>query len=354
LARKIRIAFQSSSLNQVLPPHSCQFEIVPSTNDHNADQGSTFPCEFVITNSGKALLSGRGTHPLRLRATWRSVRRPDLEVFREELDFPKPLFPGDAARVSISLKAPPLLGTFFVDWHIVQGDCVLTSHCSDHQKLVVRTRAKPSEDIDYHLFYSQMNLEKNFWHIVGPSTREEFERLANTKHDQLIKLGMTPNSRVLDVGCGTGQLAMTLDPYLSDRGSYVGTDIGPEAITFCKERYKRPNFRFAVNEMTSLPIRDELFEFITFFSVFTHTYPDETVLILAEAKRLLAEKGIILADVFTSSLIERCEGNRGAMELNRDHFLRLVGVAGLTATRHQHWKWKDHSEREVYIITHHS
>lgn len=354
LIRKARLAFRGTSLDELLAPHTCRFEIIPSIITHDADRDSSFPCELTITNAGTALLSGRGSRPLRLRATWRAVRKPDLEVYREDLDFPRPLFPGDAARMSVTLKAPALLGTFFVEWAVVQEARVLSSLRGDHQKLVVRTRTKASEDIDYPLFYAQMNLDKNFWHIVGPSTRQEFERLAKVKRDQLIELGMTPDSRILDVGCGTGQLAMALEPYLSNRGAYVGTDIGPEAVAFCQKHYPRPNFRFAVNEMTSLPIRDERFDFVTFFSVFTHTFPDETVLILAEAKRLLAERGTILADVFTSSLIERCEGNRGAMELNRDHFLRLVDVAGLQAKRYQHWKWKDHSEREVYVISHKS
>lgn len=354
LIRKARLAFRGTSLDEMLDPEAFRIEIAPSTITHDADRDSTFPCELVLTNSGNGLVSGQGRHPLSLRATWRAVRKPDLEVLREEIDFPKPLFPGDAARVTVSLKAPSQLGTFFVEWHIVQEGRVLSSLRDDDHKLVVRTRAKSGEDIDYHLYYAQMNLEQNYWHIVGPETKEEFHRLAKAKRDQLIGLGLTPDSRVLDVGCGTGQLAMTLEPYLSDRGAFVGTDIGPEAIEFCKERYKRPNFRFAVNEMTSLPIREERFDFITFFSVFTHTFPDETVLILAEAKRLLADRGTILADVFTSSLIERCEGNRGAMELNRDHFLRLVDVTGLTARRLNQWKRNDHGEREVYLLSHKS
>lgn len=354
LLRKARLAFRGTSLDESLDPNDCRVGIVPSTITYDADRGSTFRCELVLRNSGSALLSGKGSQPLGLRATWRAVRKPDLEVLCEEIEFPRPLFPGDAARVTVPLKAPSQLGTFFVEWDVVQDGRVLSRLRGDDQKLVVRTRAKSGEDIDYHLFYAQMNLEQNYWHIVGPTTREEFERLAHAKRDLLIQLGLTPDSRVLDVGCGTGQLAMTLEPYLSERGVFVGTDIGPEAIVFCNQRYKRPNFRFAVNEMTSLPIRDERFDFITFFSVFTHTFPDETVLILAEAKRLLAKNGTIIADVFTSSLIERCEGNRGAMELNRDHFLRLVDVAGLKARLHKQWKRTDHSEREVYILAHKS
>ena len=65
-----------------------------------------------------------------------------------------------------------------------------------------------------------------------------------------------------------------------------------------------------------------------FFSVFTHTFPDETALLLAEAARLLKPTGVIIADVITSPLVERGAGHRGEMIVNREHFLRLADAVG--------------------------
>ncbi|QEL15849.1 class I SAM-dependent methyltransferase [Limnoglobus roseus] len=183
-------------------------------------------------------------------------------------------------------------------------------------------------DIDYHREYARTDLTQNYWLIVGPSTKAEYDRLAKLKLQHLIDLGLRPDSRLLDVGCGTGQVAQTCAEYLSDKGFYFGTDVGAEGIEFCKQRFPRPNFRFAVNEATTLPIHGETFDAACYFSVFTHTYLDETALLLAETERLLAPWGWVFADLFTSPTVEGSEGNRGAMVVNRDRFLRLAKLVG--------------------------
>jgi ubiquinone/menaquinone biosynthesis C-methylase UbiE len=167
-------------------------------------------------------------------------------------------------------------------------------------------------------------------HYITSSDRCD-PRFSGVKLQMLVDLGLTPNAKVLDVGCGTGLLTTALHDYLSDDGLYCGADISPEAVAFCRSRFPRPNFRFETSEMTALPSLSESFDFIVFYSVFTHTYPHETALLLGEARRLLTENGVIFADLFAAPLVEYYAGDRGLIEVNPDYFLQLLDRSGLLA-----------------------
>lgn len=186
-------------------------------------------------------------------------------------------------------------------------------------------------DVDYRRWYSIWDLQQDYWTIVGPTSKEEYERLGRVKLQMLIDLGLTPDSKILDVGCGTGQLAASMHDFLSERGRYIGADISPEAVAFCRSRFPRANFAFHLSEMTKLPALAGGLDFIVFFSVFTHTYPGETALLLHQASQLLADDGVIFADVFTAPLIAEHSGDRGAVEINPDYLMRLLDGSCLGA-----------------------
>jgi SAM-dependent methyltransferase len=62
--------------------------------------------------------------------------------------------------------------------------------------------------------------------------------------DSLIRhCQLRPDHRVLDVGCGTGSMALPLIDYLAG-GTYQGFDIVPSWITWCQEHITRRNPRF--------------------------------------------------------------------------------------------------------------
>jgi SAM-dependent methyltransferase len=148
-------------------------------------------------------------------------------------------------------------------------------------------------------------------------------------------------------------MAMALEDYLTDRGAFYGTDIGREGIDFCRRTFRRPNFVFAPGEMTRVPFAtaDGPFDMAIFFSVFTHTYVDESVLLLAEARRLLGPRGVVVADVIVSELVSRDAGHRGQMWVNRDHFLRLAAALGFRAEVIGNFAWAPDAERLMIRFT---
>jgi SAM-dependent methyltransferase len=181
-----------------------------------------------------------------------------------------------------------------------------------------------TEPLDFFAAWKAADLERDWWSIVGPATQAEYEQLAQGKLDALLSIGLKPDSRILDVGCGTGMMPLALKGYLDGAGRYVGTDIAPEAIAFCQRRYPHQTFLLQ-SDTTHLPLNGETFDFIAFWSVFTHTWLDETVALLREAMRLLAPHGIIVADVFTSTVSERAvERTRIMVEYNRTFFMGVL------------------------------
>ncbi len=350
LARRLRHALNPVTTDAPLAADDCRGELQAKAYTLSVEAGKAQPVAVRVTNRGGAVWSSRGTHPVTLQFTWTTSRKLPLDVPALTVEFPAAIYPGESVEVPATLIAPDRVGRYLVGVAIRQSG---SSDFSGVRPLLIDAdvTGPAVEDIDYHSAFATANLAVDYWTVVGPSTQAEFHRLADEKMVLLKEAGMTPDSRILDVGCGTGQLAFPLEAYLTDRGCYTGTDIGVEAIPFCRDRFKRANFRFEQSEMTRLPLTDERFDLATFFSVFTHTYPDETALLLAEATRLLAPGGAVVGDFFVSTATERCAGNRGKMEVNAEHLHRLVGLVGLRAEVLHDWPQSPHLSRRLYRFT---
>jgi SAM-dependent methyltransferase len=130
-----------------------------------------------------------------------------------------------------------------------------------------------------------------------------------------LMCGLEPRSRVLDVGCGFGLLALELRDYLSEPGSYVGVDVDRGAIDWARRTISRarPRFEFqwldirnaAYNpdgrlaaDAFQFPFEPGSFDVIVLKSVFTHLRPEAMRHYLSEAGRLLSSGGACLATFF--------------------------------------------------------
>ena len=127
--------------------------------------------------------------------------------------------------------------------------------------------------------------------------------------------GLRPSDRVLDIGCGCGQMALHLKNYLDGNGSYVGVDIHRPSVDWCRRNIARrhENFQFAHIDVRNLaynpnaaqradayvfPFADRSFDLILLKSVFTHMRPPEVSNYLTEVARLLKSEGRCLATFF--------------------------------------------------------
>jgi len=211
--------------------------------------------------------------------------------------------------------------------------------------------AGAASEFDYEEAYRAVDLDRDHWTIVGPATRAEYESLGRGKRDQLIALGLHASSRVLDVGCGTGQLAEALDPVLGPAGRYVGTDVAAEAIEFCRRRFAaRPNFRFLRNAQTSIPLEGEQFDVVYLGSVFTHMFPDDIGEMLGELRRLVADDGLVIADAFVSPEIDGYVGSRAMIQLDEAALLARFAANRFDHDELSSTPWNEHCRRVIYRL----
>jgi SAM-dependent methyltransferase len=314
------------------------------------EAGAHFQARFRLENRAGVAWVTQGRHPVRLQTRWLTYRS---EEFGPETThaLPRPAFPGEPREISVEVVAPEFVGDFVLEADFVQvenGTFAGLNPDSQAAHVAIPVVGRRATDIDYHAVYRTADLEANHWWVVGAyHTKEQYEASSGERLLMLRKHGLTPDSRVLDIGCGTGQMAGPMMTYLSDRGAYYGTDIGAEAIDFCNRTFRKRNFVFRVGEMTRVPLEtaDGPFDLAILFSVFTHTFVDEAALLLAEARRLLGPAGVVIADVITSPLVERGAGHRGEMVVNREHFFRLADMLGFTGDVIGRWEWNRHAER---------
>ena len=71
-----------------------------------------------------------------------------------------------------------------------------------------------------------------------------------------------------------------------------------------------------------------------------------------QASNLLAEGGVIFADVFTAPLVEEHCGDRGEVEINPDYLFRLLEGSGLRAELMEVQSRPRLGQRLFYKFTH--
>lgn len=356
LARGLKRGLLPPRCDADLPGGECQSVVTLSGVPAAVEVKQPFPLTVRVEHRSGAAWTATGAKPVSIGWHWRTCRG---ERFTDgpagSIPLPRPVFPGEPQSFELPVTAPAFVGDFTLAVDLEQTGRPFADRCPDAAaaEVTIPVQGSRSTDIDYHAVYRTANLDENHWWPVGAyHTKEQYEQSAKDRVSMLAKYGLTTDGRLLDVGCGTGQLAGPLMGYLSEKGAYYGTDIGKEAVAFCNRTFRRRGFVFRQGGMTTLPFdaADGPFDMAVFFSVFTHTFPDETALLLAETVRLLKPGGRVVCDVITSPLVERGCGHRGEMVLNRDHFERLAGIVGLSGDVIGSWAWNPHATRFMYVF----
>ena len=90
-----------------------------------------------------------------------------------------------------------------------------------------------------------------------------FEAVGLLEYFLLLQNGLQRNHTVVDVGCGSGRLAVQLREYLE--GTYIGIDVIPDLFEYARKISNRPDWKFYAAPGLTIPEAANSADFICFF-----------------------------------------------------------------------------------------
>ncbi|HHI79023.1 MAG TPA: class I SAM-dependent methyltransferase, partial [Planctomycetes bacterium] len=140
---------------------------------------------------------------------------------------------------------------------------------------------------------------------VGPGN---FYEIGLEFFERLKASGLEPEDRVLDLGCGSGRIALHLVDYLGEGGSYLGLDINAEVLGWCRENLVgrgKAAFSFELLDASSrhyaggageagkvrFPVESGSRSFAFLTSLYSHLLPEAVGRYTEELGRVLCEGG---------------------------------------------------------------
>jgi SAM-dependent methyltransferase len=152
----------------------------------------------------------------------------------------------------------------------------------------------------------------------------------------LLREGLTPSSKVLDIGCGCLRGGYWLIHFL-DRGCYFGIEPNTVMIEAGLRILLEPGLadnrqpRFDHNECFDLSVFEEKFDFFVARSIWTHASKQQIQTMLDGFLRTANPKGIFLTSYVRASLFKR--DYTGTAWVGRSHTSEAPGVIA------HRWGW---------------
>lgn len=201
----------------------------------------------------------------------------------------------------------------------------------------------------------------------GPEFRDDeyFLRSAREEADRLMKrLGMTKESRLLDVGCGVGRLPIGILSSLEEVPLYWGLDVSERSVRWCQRHIEshHANFRFLhldvqnaryrpaghpIDQDFRLPGSAGSFDIVYLYSVFSHMLTADVKAYLSEFSRLVVAGGRVFLTAFVEQGVPQVlvnptdyrmawHGSLHCVRYDREFFEGLIADAGFRADDFEH------------------
>jgi SAM-dependent methyltransferase len=153
--------------------------------------------------------------------------------------------------------------------------------------------------------------------------------------NRMVQLArLTVGESVLDVGCGTGTLAIAAKRRVGPAGSVVGVDASPEMLARADKKARKAGFEVSFRRglAEALPFSDAQFD-VALSTVMLHHLPRKARLQCAnEMRRVLKADGRVLVVDFEGMSDRRTflsHFHRPHSHVNRNDIITLLSEAGL-------------------------
>ena len=151
-----------------------------------------------------------------------------------------------------------------------------------------------------------------------------FEFVGGVELALLKHYGLGAHDYLIDVGCGSGRLAVPLSRYL--RGRYLGTDLVPDLIAHARKKAGRVDWRFEIIDNIHIPERDDVADMVCLYSVLTHLTHAQSFWYLEEAKRVLRPGGRIIFSFLEFREAGHMEAFWNSLKATKNQFTEPMNV----------------------------
>ncbi len=214
-------------------------------------------------------------------------------------------------------------------------------------------RVSTDDHASYYRAVMRSDTARSHEAAVGGRTHEWWLKIGQMQFDYLVRHGLKPTDRMLEIGCGDLRAGRLFIDYL-DAGNYYGIDISPDILIAAQNtlsekglQHKVPHLTL-VRDLTLAFLPPAYFNVVHAHSVFSHSP-------IGVIDECLANVGRVMApDAMFDFTFDRTDGTEHHV-LREDFYYRtqtltdLAATHGLTAKFMDDWEELPHKQSKIRV-----